>query len=124
MRFSRTEKKYYALIPQIATIGDAVMMVKGSSAPLVFRKKSTDWKLIGHAYVPGLMKGEQWDEGKCEKIRVVLITAYLKVMASRPPSRPNLTLHSKFKHRSSNISTWHFPGIPRSPWYFGSLAAS
>ena len=59
MRFSRTEKKYYALIPPIATIGDAVMLVKGSRVPLVFRKKGMDWELIGHAYVPRLMKGEQ-----------------------------------------------------------------
>jgi hypothetical protein len=58
MRFSGTEKKCYALIPQIATIRDAVMMVKGSIVPLDYEKKSTDWKLIGHAYVPGLMKGE------------------------------------------------------------------
>lgn len=44
------------------------MLVKGSRVPLVLRKRDTDWELIGHAYVPGLMKGEQWNEEKCERI--------------------------------------------------------
>jgi hypothetical protein len=42
-----------------AAIGDVAMLVKGSRVPLIFRDRSTSWELIGHAYVPGLMKGEQ-----------------------------------------------------------------
>lgn len=47
------------------------MLAKGSRVPLILRKKdATTWQLIGAAYIPGLMKGERWDEGKCQSIYI------------------------------------------------------
>jgi hypothetical protein len=46
------------------------MLVRGSWLPLVFRKKEANWELIGHAYVLGLMQGEQWEESKCQTISI------------------------------------------------------
>ncbi|CZR62708.1 uncharacterized protein PAC_12605 [Phialocephala subalpina] len=68
---ARTKTKYFALVPHMVEVGDAVMLVKGSRVPLIFRKKGvTSWELIGAAHVPGLMKGERWDEVKCESIHI------------------------------------------------------
>jgi len=70
-RMDRTKKSYIALISPIAAVEDAVVFVlKGSSVPPVFRDRGANWALIGHAYVPGLMKGEQWYEAKCQEIRI------------------------------------------------------
>jgi hypothetical protein len=69
--FARAKDGYVALVPFAAEVGDAIMLVKGSRVPLIFRRKSiTTWELIGSAYVPGLMKGERWDEGRCETVKI------------------------------------------------------
>jgi hypothetical protein len=68
--FGRTEKFYIASIPPDTAVGDSVMLIKGSQVPLVLRRVNSSWHLVGHAYVPGLMEGEQWDEGKCGPIRI------------------------------------------------------
>lgn len=69
MCLSRTKKSYIAVVPPTAAAEDSVMLVKGSRVPLVLRKRdNATWELIGHAYVPGLMRGEQWNEAKCGKV--------------------------------------------------------
>jgi hypothetical protein len=71
MCFARTKQSYIALIPPIAAVDDAVMLVKGSRVPLILRKRDRNWELIGHACVPGLMKGEQWDEKRCKGVSII-----------------------------------------------------
>lgn len=67
---SRTRKSYIAFTPLTVAVGDVIMLIKGFRVPLVLRGKGTKWELISYAYVPGLMKGEQWDEKLCRGIRI------------------------------------------------------
>lgn len=66
----RTKKSYFGIVPPSSKVGDVIVLLKGCWLPLVFRRREASWELIGHAYVPGVMKGEQWDESKCELIRL------------------------------------------------------
>lgn len=50
------------------------MLAKGGRVPLVFRSDEEDegdryWKVVGEAYVQGMMDGEDWDEAKCEHLK-------------------------------------------------------
>lgn len=71
--------QYLSLVPGLAELGDHVVLVKGVRLPLILRPKGEHpnlvkgrtvktWELIGDAYVHGVMKGESWDDGKCEDI--------------------------------------------------------
>ncbi|PVH69203.1 hypothetical protein DL98DRAFT_179421 [Cadophora sp. DSE1049] len=64
-------RNHAALAPSIARVGDTIMLVKGSRVPLIFRERGTSWELIGNAFVPGVMKGEQWNEKRCQTIRII-----------------------------------------------------
>lgn len=67
-RMIRTRKGYIALAPRYAQPGDWIGVFAGGKVPLVIRQDGSHWQLIGECYVHGLMKGEVWDEGKCEKL--------------------------------------------------------
>jgi hypothetical protein len=68
-RIARTDDGHFALVPGNAAVGDEVTLLKGARAPIVLRKHLEDdnWEHVGEAYVEGLMNGEQWDEGLCER---------------------------------------------------------
>ena len=67
-RMIRTQKGYIGLAPRYAQAGDWIVVCKGGKLPLVVRlgPEGNYWQLIGESYVHGLMKGELWDEGRCE----------------------------------------------------------
>ncbi|KAJ4293099.1 hypothetical protein N0V90_008381 [Kalmusia sp. IMI 367209] len=67
-RMVRTQKGYLALAPRSARVGDWIGVFKGGKMPLVVRKKGEHWILLGESYVHGIMKGEAWDEAKCERM--------------------------------------------------------
>ncbi|EPE30004.1 hypothetical protein GLAREA_01164 [Glarea lozoyensis ATCC 20868] len=69
--FCRTEKSYIGAVPPATTVGDSIMLITGSRVPLVFRRVGSNWRLVGLAYVPGLMVGEEWDEEKCRPITII-----------------------------------------------------
>jgi hypothetical protein len=80
-RLARTQKSYMLLATPMIEPEDTVMLVQGARVPLIMRQRGDTWELIGHAYVPGMMYGEQWDEMKCEEI-VICLTS-LPIMPER-----------------------------------------
>lgn len=73
-RLARTEKGYLALAPAGSEVGDAVWLLQGARVPFIMRRTynhkvwegrvTTDpqdhWKIVGDAYVHGMMQGEIW----------------------------------------------------------------
>ena len=87
-RFIRTERGYIGLAGNGVQVGDRVVLCRGSRVPLVFRlveaeaeaeqaggsrgAEGTDrYRLVGDAYVHGIMQGEGFDEGSCERMVLV-----------------------------------------------------
>ena len=71
-RIARTDRGYFALVPDDSKIGDKIAIMKGGNLPLVLRRAgSRGMKLVGESYVHGIMHGEAWDDRKCERIRLV-----------------------------------------------------
>jgi hypothetical protein len=70
-RVARTRKGHLALVTPEARVGDAIGVFRGGKMPLVVRStgKGT-WRVLGDGYVHGIMKGEIWDEGRCEEILI------------------------------------------------------
>lgn len=67
-RIARTKRGYLALAPRYARPGDSIGIFKGGRMPLVVRKKGHNWILLGESYVHGIMNGEEWNEGKYERM--------------------------------------------------------
>lgn len=55
---------YVGIVPITAQSGDEIMFLPGSPVPFVFRKMDQpgEYKLVGEAYVHGIMYGELWRE--------------------------------------------------------------
>ena len=70
-RMARTSEGYIGLVPAKTQPGDYVWLLKGGSVPFVIRDEIGTKRLIGGAYIHGIMKGEAFDEGKCEDIEIV-----------------------------------------------------
>ena len=62
----RTRNGYIGLAPRYAEPEDWIGVFKGGKVPPVIRADGPCWQLIGECYVHGIMKGEVWDEEKCE----------------------------------------------------------
>lgn len=74
-RLARGANGYLCLVPAAAVEGDVIMLAKGGRVPLVFGLDEQDgedryWKVVGEAYVQGIMDGEGWDEAKCGELKV------------------------------------------------------
>jgi hypothetical protein len=54
--------------PPAAECGDGVFLVMGCGTPLVLRQRQGEWILVGDCYLHGVMKGEKWNEDKCDDI--------------------------------------------------------
>ena len=65
-RMIRTRMGYIGLAPRYAQVGDLIAVFKGGKLPLVIRQSDPHWELIGESYVHGIMKGEAYDEERCE----------------------------------------------------------
>lgn len=70
-RIVRTKGQLLASAPAQSEEGDYIAIVKGCKMPLVIRRAGTYWELIGDCYCHGVMKGEAFDEGKCEPMLFV-----------------------------------------------------
>lgn len=51
--------------------GDAVVLLKGAAHPFVLRAEGKKWRVVGDAYVHGIMHGAAFDESKCVAIDLV-----------------------------------------------------
>lgn len=74
-RLARGANGHLCLVPAAAVEGDVIVLAKGGRVPLVLRPDEQDggdryWKVVGEAYVQGIMDGEGWDEAKCEQLKV------------------------------------------------------
>jgi hypothetical protein len=67
-RIFRTERGYIGLAPRFAEVGDKVAILKGGRVAYVLRSVSNRWRLLGDAYVHGIMRGEAFKEDSCEPI--------------------------------------------------------
>jgi Heterokaryon incompatibility protein (HET) len=71
-RIARTSKGHLALVAPETRVGDAIGLFRGGKTPLILRPKGAEgWELVGDAYVHGIMKGEAWDDAKCEEMDFV-----------------------------------------------------
>ncbi|KAK4506663.1 hypothetical protein PRZ48_000395 [Zasmidium cellare] len=51
--------------------GDAVVILKGGARPFVLRAEGKKWRIVGDAYVHGIMHGAAFDESKCASFDLV-----------------------------------------------------
>jgi hypothetical protein len=71
-RMARTEKGYLCLVPATTRVGDSIALFKGGKVPLVVTPaRDSFWKLVGEAYVHGIMRGEAFDERACQMMFLV-----------------------------------------------------
>ena len=72
----RTSQGYCGLVPASVEEGDRVVLLKGGTMPFILRRNREmgsgsedsammEWRLIGEAYIHGVMKGELFDPTKC-----------------------------------------------------------
>lgn len=56
------------IVPFVAEVGDICCVVEGIDVPLVLRRtESATWKLVGEAFVMGVMEGELMAEDRDEE---------------------------------------------------------
>jgi hypothetical protein len=60
----RTSSHHLGLGPSTAETGDKIFLLSGSKVPLVLRQYGARWRVVGEAYVHGIMYGEAYDESK------------------------------------------------------------
>jgi hypothetical protein len=68
-----TDRGYLGLAPEHAKVGDSVCILSGARVPYILRAEAGENKLIGEAYIQGLMKGEamQLKDFKVERITLM-----------------------------------------------------
>ncbi|KAH8729078.1 hypothetical protein GQ44DRAFT_823812 [Phaeosphaeriaceae sp. PMI808] len=64
-KLAGTEDGKLALVPYNAQVGDKIALLKGAKCPFVVRLWGAKWKLVGDAYLYGVMDGEAWNEEEC-----------------------------------------------------------
>lgn len=67
-RMIKTQKGFVGLASDEAMTGDSVVLFQGGQVPLILRWMGTHWKLVGDAYVHGIMNGEAFDLDECQMI--------------------------------------------------------
>ncbi|KAK0669445.1 heterokaryon incompatibility protein-domain-containing protein [Cercophora samala] len=67
----RTSRGYVGMGVPHTKVGDQIFFVRGASVPLILRPSGRDrWKLVGEAYVHGVMDRQLWDETVDKRIWV------------------------------------------------------
>lgn len=59
-RMMMTEEGYVGMAHAQSRIGDSIALLQGASVPIILRPCDGSYKVIGEAYVHGLMEGEFW----------------------------------------------------------------
>jgi hypothetical protein len=57
-RLFRTAGNYLGIAPDYLEVGDEVWILSGADTPYVLRKSNRDWRVVGEAYVHGIMHGQ------------------------------------------------------------------
>ncbi|OCK80109.1 HET-domain-containing protein [Lepidopterella palustris CBS 459.81] len=71
-RSFKTKRGYIGLGPEAMRPGDLVVIFKGAEVPYVIREVQNGFRLIGEAYIHGLMYGEFLKGLMCEELFVLL----------------------------------------------------
>jgi hypothetical protein len=71
--FCITRNGYMGLVPLAADVGDWICAFRGCRVPFVIRAAVGGYRLIGDAYIHGMMDNEtgEQEESDCDKIRLV-----------------------------------------------------
>jgi len=70
----RSELGYIAHVPGKARPKDVIALLEGNTMPFILRpRRDLIWKLVGEAYMHGIMRGKVWNEEGCEEIRLVWV---------------------------------------------------
>jgi hypothetical protein len=69
---ARLEDGLIGLVPEGAVAGDRVALLEGGKVPVVIRQceSSSDWRIIGEAYIHGVMYGEAFRPDKSHPISI------------------------------------------------------
>ncbi|KAH7346794.1 hypothetical protein BKA65DRAFT_585866 [Rhexocercosporidium sp. MPI-PUGE-AT-0058] len=59
-RMMMTEKGYVGMAHAQSRVGDSIALLQGASVPIILRPCDGGYKVIGEAYVHGIMEGEFW----------------------------------------------------------------
>ncbi len=70
-RMARTSQGYIGLVPATAELGDCVWLLEGGNVPFILRKEGRALRLVGEAYIHGIMTGEAFDKRKCQSIEII-----------------------------------------------------
>ena len=70
-RMARTSEGYIGLVPATTRPGDCVWLLEGGTVPFILRREGTTLRLVGEAYIHGIMKGEAFDKSECESVEIV-----------------------------------------------------
>lgn len=62
-RIFSTEKCHIGLGPRAMQPGDHVCLLEGATVPIILRPSKDGFKVVGEAYVSGVMQGEAWEIG-------------------------------------------------------------
>ena len=69
-RFTITRGGYMGLAHYQTEVGDSICLLQGCSVPMLLRKCEGGYRVIGEAYVHGMMNGESWKRRRKEKQKV------------------------------------------------------
>jgi len=73
-RLGRGEDGFLSLLPGEAEVGDRLVLVEGGRVPLLLRRDRVGgerlYRLVGEAYMHGIMDGERFQEGKCVEMKI------------------------------------------------------
>jgi len=70
-RMGKSAHGAVCLLPGATRPGDSLALFRGGRVPFVIRECGKSWRLIGEAYVHGVMNGEAWDGSRCGDMRLV-----------------------------------------------------
>lgn len=62
---------YMGICPRWAREGDLIILISGLTAPFIVRKEEGHYRLVGPAYVHGVMQGERWSLEELEEMTFV-----------------------------------------------------
>ncbi|KUJ11334.1 CNVH-domain-containing protein [Mollisia scopiformis] len=73
-RIFRTGKNFLGIGPEQTEIGDLIYLLPGTKVPYVFRHvKDGNFRVIGEAYVHGIMHGEAWQNHQMTSERLCIV---------------------------------------------------
>ena len=63
-RFFVTNDGHFSFGPGTLDVADCIMLFAGATKPMVVRLSCGEYRLLGNAYVHGIMGGEAWPDGE------------------------------------------------------------